>query len=342
VRRQLYAGIDLHGNNLVIAIVDKQGRRIDDKRMICRLDQVLDYLQRQKGRIVRIAVESTFNWYWLVDGLQDAGYEVVLANPAGMNQYEGLKCANDKTDAYFIAELLRLGILETGHIYQREQRGMRDLLRRRHLLVGKRTALILSLKNQHARTHGRELKLADLKSMEPEELSGLFEDPFEALGAQIGKEQIESLTRAIRQIEKACWKEAQKMPGYARLRSLPGIGPVLSGVIMLEVGDITRFKSPENYASYCRAVAAKKQSNGKNKGENNRKCGNKYLGWAYIEAANLARRYDEDARRWYDRKAAKRGKIIATKALACKLAKATWHVLAEDTTYDPQRLFGTA
>lgn len=342
MRKQLYAGIDLHSNNLVIAIVDKQGRRIGDKRIICELELVLDYLKAQQGKIIRIAVESTFNWYWLVDGLQDAGYEVELANPAGMNQYEGLKCANDKTDAYFIAELLRLGILETGYIYERGKRGVRDLLRRRQLLVGKRTALILSLKNQHARTHGRDLKLAELKSMEPEELSELFEDRYEALGAQIAKEQIESLDRAIKQIEKACWSHARQMPGYKNVLSLPGIGPVLSGLIMLEVGEITRFKGPENYASYCRTVAAKKKSNGKSKGDNNRKCGNKYLGWAYIEAANLARRYDEHARRWFDRKAAKRGKIIATKALACKLAKATWHVLAEDTTYDPQRLFGTA
>jgi len=342
MRRGLYAGIDLHSNNLVIAIVDKQGRRIGDKRIACELDRVIGYLKAQKGKIIEIAVESTFNWYWLVDGLMDAGYEVVLANPAGMNQYEGLKCANDKTDAYFIAELLRLGILETGYIYERSKRGVRDLLRRRQLLVSKRTSLILSLKNQHARTHGYDLKLAEIKSTRPERLAHNFEDPYEALGARIGKEQIESLTGAIKEIEKACWKEARKMPGYARLRSLPGIGPVLSGMIMLEVGDITRFKSPENYASYCRTVAAKKKSNGKNKGDNNRKCGNKYMGWAYIEAANLARRYDEDARRWFDRKAAKRGKIIATKALACKLAKATWHVLAEDTTYDPQRLFGSA
>lgn len=340
MRKKLYTGIDLHSNNLVIANVDKQGRRIGDKRVICQLDRVLDYLKQQPGQIAKIAVESTFNWYWLVDGLQDAGYEVVLGNPAGMNQYEGIKHADDKNDAYFIAELLRLGILETGYIYDRQLRGVRDLLRRRHLLVGKRTALILSLKNQHARSHGRELRLAEVKSMGAEELAGKFTDPYEMLGAKLCKEQIESFNGSIKQIEEACWKEAKKMPGYKNLRSLPGIGPVLSGMIILEIGDIRRFESPECYASYCRTVAAKKKSNGKSKGDNNRKCGNKYLGWAYIEAANLARRYNEDARRWYDRKAARRGKIIATKALACKLAKATWYVIREDTTYDPKRMFG--
>jgi transposase len=215
-------------------------------------------------------------------------------------------------------------------------------LRRRQLLVSKRTALILSSKNQYARNHGKTLKLSDLKSMDASELAGMYDDVNEALGARLLHEQIESLNGVIDQIEKHCWRQAGKLPGYRNLKSLPGIGLVLSGVIMLEVGDIGRFKSPECYASYCRTVAAKKKSNGKTKGDNNRKCGNKYLGWAYIEAANLARRFDQDARRWFDRKAAKRGKIIATKALACKLAKATWHILRNGGSYDAQRLFGAS
>lgn len=110
--------------------------------------------------------------------------------------------------------------------------------------------------------------------------------------------------------------------------------------ITMEVGDIHRFAGPGNFASYCRTVAAERISNRKQKGENNAKCGNKYLAWAFVEAANFARRYDEQCRKWYDRKASKTSKVIATKALACKLAKAAWHLMAEGVDYDPKRVFG--
>jgi transposase len=219
-------------------------------------------------------------------------------------------------------------------------RAVRDLLRRRQLLVGKRTSLMLALKNQYSRTHGKNLSLARVKSLPPEEMAGLFENCHERLAAEITKAEIEHLNGSIKRIEKACWKEAQKVPGYQSLNTLPGIGLVLSGVISLETADISRFASPENYASYCRTVAANRESNGKRKGENNAKCGNKHLAWAFIEAANLARRYDENARKWFDRKAARTSKIVATKALACKLSKAAWHLMRNGGSYEPARLFG--
>lgn len=341
MRKQLYAGIDLHSNNLVVATVDQSGKRLGHRRLPCSLNEVLEYLINDvPGKIKEIAVESTYNWYWLVDGLKDAGYRVKLANPAGMVQYNGLKAANDKTDAYFIAELLRLGIMPCGTILEPSARAVRDLLRRRQLLVSKRTSLILALKNQYIRTHGQNLPLARVKSSSPEEMAGLFENCHERLAAEITKAEIDHLGGSIMRIEKACWQHAQKIQGYQSLNTLPGIGQVLSGVISLETADISRFASPENYASYCRTVAAKKESNGKTKGENNAKCGNKYLAWAFIEAANLARRYDENARRWFDRKAAKTSKIVATKALACKLSKAAWHLMRNGGSYDPVRLFG--
>ena len=107
----------------------------------------------------------------------------------------------------------------------------------------------------------------------------------------------------------------------------------------MEVGDIKRFKTDGDFASYCRAVRARRLSNSKHKGDNNSKCGNKYLSWAFVEAANFAKRYDEKCRRWYDRKQAKTSAVIATKALACKLAKAAWHVMARNTNYDEKRMF---
>jgi transposase len=129
---------------------------------------------------------------------------------------------------------------------------------------------------------------------------------------------------------------------YTKLLSLPGVGKILGMTITMEVGESKRFADPGNFASYCRTVEAKRTSNDKKKGANNSKCGNKYLAWAFVEAANFPKRYDERCRKWYDRKAAKTSNVIATKALACKLAKAAWYLMAEGTDYDPTRMFGPA
>ena len=154
-------------------------------------------------------------------------------------------------------------------------------------------------------------------------------------------EHIEQLNASIAELERAVLAAARELPSYARLNTLPGVGRILGMTITLEVGDIQRFAGAGNFASYCRTVKAERLSNQKKKGENNAKCGNKYLAWAFVEAANFARRYDEPCRRWYDRKAAKTNSIIATKALACKLAKAAWHVMTAGVDYDPQRVFGS-
>ena len=133
---------------------------------------------------------------------------------------------------------------------------------------------------------------------------------------------------------------ARELPCYAKLTTLPGVGRILGLTITMEVGEIKRFASPGDFASYCRTVAAKRTSNSKKKGENNSKCGNKYLAWAFVEAGNFARRYDEQCRKWYDRKAAKTSNVVATKALACKLAKAAWYLMVQASDYDPKRMFG--
>ena len=129
--KKVVAGVDLHSNNLVIGIMDMDGKRLASQKLDCDLRQVVKFLAPFKKRLEKMAVESTYNWYWLVDGLQALSYPVVLANPAGMEQYNGIKHADDTNDAFFVAELLRLNILPTGHIYDADLRPVRDLLRRR-------------------------------------------------------------------------------------------------------------------------------------------------------------------------------------------------------------------
>ena len=218
-------------------------------------------------------------------------------------------------------------------------RPVRDLLRRRLSLVHQRTALMLSFKSLYTRTTGGAMSLSRLKGMELEETKTLYEHPANCLIATVQKEHIEQLDQSVERIEKAVLKSAHELPSYQRLSTLPGIGRILGLTITMEVGEIKRFKAQGNLASYCRTVDSKRMSNGKKKGDNNSKCGNKYLAWAFVEAANFAKRYDDQCRKWFDRKAAKTSKVIATKALACKLAKAAWHVMAHDNNYDPQRMF---
>ncbi len=338
--KKVVAGMDLHSNNVVIGVMDLDGKRLAHRKVACELKEVVKFLAPFKRRLEQVAVESTYNWYWLVDGLRALKYPVVLANPAAMEQYNGLKHADDTNDAFFVAELLRLKILPTGHIYDPQLRPVRDLLRRRLMLVHQRTSLMLSFKSLYTRTTGQAMTLGDLKALEVKQAQELYEHPANQLIAGLQIQHIEQLTQSIEKIEGVVLKVARALPCYPKLTSLPGVGRILAMTITLEVGAIQRFAAPGNLASYSRAVEAQRTSNDKKKGENNAKCGNKYLGWAFVEAANFARRYDEPCRKWFDRKAAQTSTIIATKALACKLAKAAWYLMAEATDYDPVRMFG--
>jgi transposase len=339
MKRSLMAAIDLHSNNLFCGIVDEEGRHVFDKKLPCRLPTVIAALKPFAKRIDTIAVESTYNWYWLVDGLQDNGFKVVLANPAQMEQYSGLKHTDDRSDAFFLAEMLRLKILPTGYICDRKLRAVRDLFRRRMALVQKRTSLMLSLGSLYTRMTGQQLPQRELKALDAADALTLFDDPCDQLITEVQLKLLTQLDESIAQIESTVLKRAMKMSTYKVLQTIPGIGRILGMTISMETVDPKRFASAGDFASYCRCVDSRRVSNGKKKGENNSKCGNKYLAWAFVEAANFAKRYDLQCRRFYDRKSAQTNSIVATKALACKLAKAAWHMMSENTEYDAQRIF---
>ena len=206
-------------------------------------------------------------------------------------------------------------------------------------LVHKRTSLMLSLKSLHTRTTGRDLSLSRLKALEPADAEKLFRHPADQLISRLDVQLVEQLSRSIEQIEKTILAEVKRMPNYQVLQTIPGVGKILGLTITLETADVKRFAGAGDYASYCRCVDSRRMSNGKKKGENNSKCGNKYLAWAFMEAANFAKRYDETCRKFHDRKASQVNGIVATKALACKLAKAAWHMMSQNTKYDAGRMF---
>src|SRR6266850_948498 len=230
--KKVMAGIDLHSNNVVIGIMDTDGKRVTSAKLPCELKEIAKFLAPFKKRLEQVAVESTYNWYWLVDGLQ-LKYPVVLANPAAMQQYSGIKHADDTNDAFFLAELLRLKILPTGHIYEAQLRPVRDLLRRRMTLVHQRTALMLSFKSLYTRTTGQEMTLAELKALEIKEAQELYDHPANQLIAGMQIKHIEQLSESIEKIEKVMLASARELPCYAKLATLPGVGKILGRVASL-------------------------------------------------------------------------------------------------------------
>jgi len=335
----VYGGIDLHSTNSYIGIVGEENQVIFKNRYRNDLPIILSALAPFKDELRAIAVESTFNWYWLVDGLMDAGYPVHLANPAAMKEYKGLKHKDDKKSALWLANLLRLKILPEGYIYPKEERPMRDLLRKRLHLVRHRTSHILSIKNIMSRNLGATMKSNDIKTLQEKEVERLFQEPYLRLSVMASLSTIHHLTGQVEQIEKVILGQIRLRDDFKGLLTLPGIGMILGLTIMLEVGDIRRFEAVGHYASYCRCVKSTRLSNEKQTGEGNRKNGNKYLSWAYVEAAQFARRFHETVRTYYQKKMAKTNRIVAIKALSHKLTRASYYVMRDQVDYDPARLF---
>jgi transposase len=257
-----------------------------------------------------------------------------------MKRYEGIKHSGDETDAAYLAHLLRLGILPTGYICPPAERAVRDLARKRSQLVRTRTAQVLAVENGFARETGARMSSNLIKRLEVAGLAkiGLGEDVTCALAANVAV--IGILNVEIGKLEARLRQRVRPRPRFKVLTTAPGIGEVLGTTIMLETGSIERFAAVGNFASYARCVDSKHLSNGKKKGEGNVRNGNKYLAWAFIEAANFARRYCPEARRFYDRKKASTNAIVATKALAHKLARACYHMMKDGQPFDVKRCFG--
>ncbi|SPQ00598.1 transposase [Candidatus Sulfobium mesophilum] len=337
---KLYTGFDLHSTNSYVGIIDEDGKRIWKKKLRNDPSLISATLRRFKRDIVGVVVESTYNWYWAVDLLTEEGYHVHLANPSRIQQYSGLKHGDDEHDAFWLAEMLRLKILPEGYIYPKEQRPLRDLLRKRGHLVRLRTSLIQSLQNILARNMGTKMNTNRMKALRTDHVTPLLAGNDDlSLAGKVSKDAIDSLTRQITAIEVAVEKKITLKTPYDLLTSMPGVGRVLALTIMMETGPIDRFSTVRNYVSYCRKVPAARFSNEKKKGTNNRKNGNKYLSWAYAEAAELARRFDPEARAYYDRKRRRTNAPVAYNALANKLSRAAYYIMRDRVLFMPERMF---
>ena len=336
----LYAGIDLHSNNSVVVVQDEEDNVVGRRRLANDLKMVSAWLEPYRGDLAGVVVESTYNWYWLVDGLMEQGYRVHLANTVAIQQYDGLKYRDDASDARWLAKLLRLGQLPEGHIYPREERAIRDLLRKRSQLVRQATMNLLSIQNLFARNRGEGISANRVKQLTPEAVDAVFEDANVAQAVKSNVKVLDCLQEQIVVLEEVILGQVRLRKSYKQLLTVPGIGKILGLTIMLETGGIRRFRDVGNYVSYGRLVGSSHMSNRKRKGSGNTKNGNAYLCWAFIEAANFAIRHNEKIRRYYQRKRDRTKRIVALKAVAHKLARACYHMIKEDVAFDVARAFG--
>jgi transposase len=334
----LYCAIDLHSTNNVPVVIDDHDKVLFQKRLPNDLATVKTALDPFKDQLQGVAVESTFNWYWLVDGLQECGYKPVLVNPGAVKQYDGIKHTNDESDALHLARLMRLGILPTGYIYPKPERAVRDLLRKRLQLVRHRVTHMLSTQNQLWRTTGNKFAMKSIKAADMA-LLNLIDDAYIKMAIRSNLVIIKALNAQISLLEARVLEYCHLKSAFQSLITIHGIGPILGQTIMLEVGDIHRFPKVGNFASYCRCVDSRRLSNGKKKGTNNQKNGNKYLSWAFVEAAHSIIRHNKTAHRFYQRKRAQRNGALATKALAHKLARAAYYVMRDNRRFEIDLLF---
>jgi transposase len=263
-----------------------------------------------------------------------------LANTAAIQQYNGLKYTDDNSDARWLAHLLRLGVLRQGYIYPRADRPVRDLLRKRSQMVRQRTTNLLSIQNLLTRNTGSSLNANRVKGLDVQRVDELLPDGDLALAVKANLSVMSSADEQTKILERTVIERVQLRPQFCFLKTVPGIGKILSLTIMLETGDIRRFASVGNYASYCRCVGSQKISNSKKKGKGNTKNGNKYLAWAFVEAAHFAIQFNSKIKSFYQRKKAKTKGVVAIKAVAHKLCRASYYIMRDRVPFNITKAFG--
>lgn len=338
-----YCGIDLHSRNSQVAVVGEDVQTRLNRRLPNDLATILGALGQFDPK-PKIVVESTFNWYWLVDGLQEEGYDVTLAHALGLSLISRAKVKTDRRDAVALARLLRIGEIPQAYIYPRETRSLRDLIRRRTGVVSLRAREYVGLRRllyqQGLHDHSRNT----VARMSSEDFDMIVDDPHIRLVARQEIARIRLFTGQIEILERSIEKGARQFSGFERLQGLSGLGKTLAPVVFFETGSIHRFKSARAYSSYSRLIPGCANSGGKSRRGRGSKQGNPHLKSAFTQAAVHAVRYYPTIRRYYDRQLARRRgrarQLICRNIIAHKLAVAAYHILKDGTEYDERRLFG--
>jgi transposase len=338
-----YCGIDLSARDSHLCVVDESLSILLQQKSANDLTRIAHLLEPFNPHL-KIVVESTFNWYWLVDGLQHLGFDVCLAHTLGLSFITRAKIKTDRRDAFSLAKLLSAGLIPEAYIYPAPTRPLRDLLRRRLRVVQMRSHEYGSLRQLLLRqgmlsTSRNQIKLAD-----ESDLLNWFAHPLVRMSAAQAVERINLLTSQIQEIEQQILLLTRNNEDYKRLLEVAGIGKILALTILYEVGEITRFNSLRQFSSYCRLVPGVAQAGPVSRRGRSRKQGNAYLKSAFNQAAVAAVRSYPAIRRCYERHLQRhRGgarRLVAYNVIAHKLAQAVFHVLRDGADYREELLFG--
>ena len=333
-----YCGVDLHTRSMYLCVLDHSGQIVLHRNLPANPQRFLDAVAPFRQDIV-VCAECMFSWYWLADLCAKEQIPFVLGHALYMRAIYGAKAKNDKIDSGKIARLLRGGLIPQAYVYPAPMRPTRDLLRRRNYLVRKRADLLSHIQNTNSQYNlpefGEKIAYRSHRSGVAEH----FPDPNIRLSIQTNLELIEHYDKLINALELFVLQNARDHDPQALylLQTAPGIGKILSLVILYEIGDINRFPTVGQFVSYARLVACAKESAGKKYGTSGKKIGNMHLKWAFSEAAVLFLRKNPQGMKYKKRLQQRYGKSKALSILAHRLGRATYYVLKRQKAFDMKR-----
>jgi len=341
-QHQHYCGIDLHARSMYLCILNPAGEVLLHRNLRATPEAFLKAITPYRDELV-VAVECMFTWYWLADLCQAEGIAFVLGHALYMKAIHGGKAKNDRIDAHKIAVLLRGGMLPEAYVYPAAMRATRDLLRRRLHFTRKRAELLTHIANTNSQYNlpafGKKLTYRANRA----DVAQRFAEPSVQQTIAVDLELIAHYDELLRELEYFILRTATGHDANTlyRLRTVPGIGKILSLVLLYEIHDIRRFARPQELASYARLVKCAKESAGKVRGNGGRKIGNAHLKWAFSEAAVGFLRKNPEGKRYYERLVHKHGKGKALTVLAHKLARAVYHIWKHDQVFNQEKFLAT-
>ena len=330
-----YCGIDLHARSMYVCILSHDGELLLHRNMNAAPEPFLKAVAPYREGLV-VAVECIFTWYWLADLCAAQGIPFVLGHALSMKAIHGGKAKNDKIDSQKIAALLRGGMLPQAYVYPAEMRATRDLLRRRTHLMRKRAELLAHVQNTNSQYNLPEIGKKIAYKANREGVAERFEDPAVHKTIEVDLALITYYDQMLSDLELFILKTAKQHDAQTLylLQTVPGIGKILSLVLLYEIHQIDRFPRVQDFASYCRLIKCAKESGGKRLGTSGNKIGNAHRKWAFSEAATLFLRGNEPGQKLLARLEKKHGKGKALSILAHKLARAVYFMLKRQTAFD--------
>jgi transposase len=333
-QHKAYCGIDLHARSMYLCILNQDGEIMLHRNMKASPEALLKTIAPYRDDLV-IAVECVFTWYWLADLCAREGIPFVLGHALYMKAIHGGKAKNDKIDSQKIAVLLRGGMLPQAYVYPAEMRATRDLLRRRMHLMRKRAELLAHIQNTNSQYNLPEIGKKIAYKANRDGVAERFPDPAVQKSMEVDLALIGYYDPLLNDVELSIVRLAKQHDPdtFYRLQSVPGIGKILSLVLLYEIHAIRRFPRVQDFLSSCRLVKCTKESAGKRYGISGAKIGNAYLKWAVSEAAVLFLRDNPAGQKYLTKLENKHGQGKALTLLAQKLARAVYYMLTRHTVF---------